>query len=197
MTVLDKHLLRPFVSLYTVLTGIAAVLSAGIVMTNAPDSSLTLLLPLIAVPATIAAGIALSHLSEQREIMAMFAAGISPFRIALPIMLCSCIFPTLAVAVEAVFGSVSSVLVQAVLGAGASVVGISIATITSAEFARRDSGVVWLSSIGILLLYYFGASKYMNLGKHLVFDVWCTALMTAAFLILVWQLPRIFRSGGW
>lgn len=190
MTILDRYVIRRFLVVYGI--GIAAliIVTLGAQIAHAPESGILDIFPAIAVPATMGSAVTLSELSYGRELEALYSAGISLMRVTAPLFVASCILPTLGLLAASTEGHVYQMLLPASLAAGSSLVGVSAAAIASAQFARREPGVVWLASAGTLTLFGFVATRYTDLGDHPIFETSCTAILTIAMLSALWYVHR-------
>lgn len=192
--ILDRYILSKFLPTYAAVTAAVALVVAGAHQAGSPESGALDALPTLGFPATVAGAIAFSSLTYDRELVAMYAAGISLARVCRGAYLCSAIIPIIALVIGASYHELYRVLAPAVIATGASLVGLSTAAVTASGFARREVGVVWLASLGALIIFYLGEAKIASLGDHPVFDSSCTIVLTCALLWIVWHIHNHLRE---
>lgn len=194
MTILDKYIFVKFANIYFLFLVVLLFVSMAVHFANTADSALADILPLFSIPAAIASVIAFSETAEHRELEALYAAGISLFRVARGALLCCIGVPLALLLFAAILHQSDHLMFPAILSAGASAAAVSWGAIAGAEFARREPGIAWLGAGVLLSSYWFISSRYTALGEHPIFETWCAVVQGAAFTWTLWFVYRHYRQ---
>lgn len=194
VTILDCYILRRFAVAYVPLVALFSLVVLAAAFFGLHDAGIVDALPLLCLPSGIAATVAFSEVAERNELIALYASGVSLLRISRSPLLCGVLTPLLIVAVSPLAMTGAHVWASIALAAGSSAVAISAAAVSAAEFSRREPGIVWLATLGTLLLYGFCTTTYTALGDHPIFEIWCASIQTILFLAAIWYVHRHLRE---